>query len=345
VGGEGRDILMTKIAIVGEAWGQNEEEQRMPFVGPSGYELTRMLSEGGIHRADCFLTNVFNLRPRPSNDIENLCGEERAGGFPALKSGKYLRPEFFGEVYRVIREINDLRPNVLILLGNTASWAFLHNSGISKIRGTITPSTVIPSIKCLPTYHPAAILRQWSLRPVTILDFQKAARESEFPDIRRPQRTVYIEPTLPELEALYDEHLEHATQITFDIETAGNQITCIGFAPDERVAIVVPFTDPRKPDGRYWPDLESELAAWGFVRRVLQHPAPKTAQNGLYDIHFLWRSYGITVNNFEDDTMLLHHSLQPESEKGLAFLGSVHTNEASWKLMRPRGKTTIKRDE
>jgi hypothetical protein len=40
--------------------------------------------------------------------------------------------------------------------------------------------------------------------------------------------------------------------------------------------------------------------------------------------------------------MLLHHALQPESEKGLGFLGSVYTNEASWKLMRT---STIKRDQ
>jgi hypothetical protein len=65
----------------------------------------------------------------------------------------------------------------------------------------------------------------------------------------------------------------------------------------------------------------------------------------MYDLHFLWRGYGIPTVNCDDDTMLLHHSLQPESEKGLGFLGSVYTNEASWKLMRARGKTTIKRDE
>jgi hypothetical protein len=42
--------------------------------------------------------------------------------------------------------------------------------------------------------------------------------------------------------------------------------------------------------------------------------------------------------------MLLHHALHPESEKGLGFLGSVYTNEASWKLMRGKSET-IKREE
>lgn len=337
--------MTCKIAIVGEAWGEQEERQRAPFVGPSGYELTRMLDEAGIHRADCFLTNVFNLRPRPTNDIENLCSKEKGGGFPPLKAGKYLRPEFFGEVNRLVRELRDIRPNVTVLLGNTAAWAVLGNSGISKIRGTVCYSHVFPQAKCLPTYHPAAILRQWDLRAVTVLDLAKAKRESEFADIRRPERIIYIDPSLTDLEWFYDKYLERALSISFDIETAHDQITCIGFAPDPSVAIVVPFVDPRSPQSSYWRTSDEECRAWNFVRRVLALPCPKTAQNGLYDTHFLWRGYGITVVNWEDDTMLLHHSLQPESEKGLAFLGSVYTNEASWKLMRSRGKTTIKRDE
>jgi uracil-DNA glycosylase len=334
-----------KIAIVGEAWGEAEERERAPFVGPAGWELTKLLKEGGIHRADCHLTNVFNLRPKPTNDIENLCGKEKAGGFPPLRAGKYLLPQYFPEVHRVIKELRDIKPNIAILLGNTATWAFLGNTGISKIRGTVTNSTVLPSLKCLPTYHPAAILRQWDLRAVTVLDFSKAARESAFPEVRRPERTIYIEPTLEDLRWYYDNFLAAAKQISFDIETAGQQITCIGFAPDDKSAVVIPFVDLRTATGSYWATQDDERAAWAYVRNVLNSSPPKVAQNGLYDIHFLWRSYGITVRNFEDDTMLLHHALQPESEKGLAFLGSVYTNEASWKLMRQRGKTTIKRDE
>jgi hypothetical protein len=209
----------------------------------------------------------------------------------------------------------------------------------------VVGSTALPGFKCLPTYHPAAILRQWDLRAVSVLDLAKANRESEYPEIRRPERTIYIEPTLTDLEWYYVTYLAAAKSITFDIETAGEQITCIGFAPDDKSAIVIPFVDPRKEGGSYWATPGDEACAWTYVRNVLNSPQPKIAQNGLYDIHFLWRSYGITVNNFEDDTMLLHHSLMPESEKGLAFLGSVYTNEASWKLMRQRGKTTIKRDE
>jgi hypothetical protein len=54
---------------------------------------------------------------------------------------------------------------------------------------------------------------------------------------------------------------------------------------------------------------------------------------------------GFQINNMLHDTMLLHHSLFPEMLKGLGFLGSVYTNEQSWKLMSRPKTDTEKRDE
>jgi uracil-DNA glycosylase len=334
---------VTKIAIVGEAWGEEEERQRTPFVGASGRELTRMLSEAGIHRADCFLTNVFNLRPGPRNDIDILCCDKAndRSGLPPLRAGKYLRHEYLPELHRLREELGAVKPNITIALGNTAAWALLRNAGISKIRGSITPGRLVPNQKVLPTYHPAAILRQWELRAVTVFDLMKARRESGFPEIRLPKRTVYIEPNLQDLEWFYVNHILPARYLSVDIETASDQVTCIGFAPRVDLAFVIPFVDLRR-GGNYWSTEVEEFRAWDAVRRYLDSSSRKVFQNGLYDIHFLWRRYGLSVRNAEHDTMLLHHALQPESEKGLGFLGSVYTNEASWKLMRT---STIKRDQ
>jgi uracil-DNA glycosylase len=338
---------MTDIAIVGEAYGEQEERARMPFVGAAGYELSRMLEEAGIRRADCFLTNVFNIRP-DKNDIESLCGPKADAlpGMPAIKNGKYIPSKYASELSRLYNEMSSVRPNVVVALGNTATWAILYNTGISKIRGTITQSMAPKGFKVLPTYHPAAVLRDWSLRPVTVLDLAKAKRESTFPDIRRSQVTVHIAETLADMEFFYAEHLVSAASLAFDIETSGNQITCIGFAPSRDISLVIPFVDNRNTDegsrGSYWRTARDEALAWDFVRRVLDLPCPKFGQNTLYDIHFLWRGYGITVRNYADDTMLLHHALQPESLKGLGFLGSVYTNHSSWKTMRTKVLTLNK---
>lgn len=338
---------MPAICIIGEAWGQEEERERTAFVGTTGYILTKMLEEAGIRRADCFLTNVFNLRPR-NNEIEDLCGPKGEGiyGYPALTKSKYVRNEFQDELLRLQQELLEVNPNIIICTGNTPMWALSGVTGISKRRGTIWESThCVSGFKCLGTYHPSAIMRQWELRAVTVLDLAKAERESAFPEIVRPQREIWIEPELEDMEEFYERYIRNCTRLSVDIETAGTQITCIGFAPNERIALVVPFTDPRRARGSYWPTKQSELDAWAYVRKVLQHPSGKVFQNGLYDISFLWRSYELKVRNPEHDSMLLHHALQPESPKGLDFLGSVYTNEAAWKLMRPRGKQTIKRDE
>src|SRR5205807_1311987 len=107
--------------IVGEAYGEQEEIEQTPFVGASGYELTKMLDEAGIARADCFLTNVFNLRP-PGNKIEALCGPkaEAIRGYPALVKARYVRQEFIPEIERLADELTREDPNLIIALGNTA---------------------------------------------------------------------------------------------------------------------------------------------------------------------------------------------------------------------------------
>jgi uracil-DNA glycosylase len=336
-----------KIAIVGEAWGRDEEAQRAPFVGISGYHLTKMLDDAGIHRADCFLTNTFNLHP-PGNKLEHFCGpkETRLAGWPSLIKGKYVREEFRPELDRLSDELCEVNPNLIIACGNTPLWALTGSTGISKVRGTVMESTrCVAGFKLLPVYHPAAVMRDWALRPVTVLDLHKARAESAFPEIRRPAREIWIEPTLEDLDVFYTRYIEPCKRLSVDIETAGNAITCLGFATSPALALVVPFVDNRRAYRSYWPSLSDELCAWRFVRRALSHPCGKIMQNGLYDISFLWRSYKLRVRNPLHDTLLLHHALQPESPKSLAFLGSVYTNESSWKLMRPRGKGTIKGDD
>jgi DNA polymerase I-like protein with 3'-5' exonuclease and polymerase domains len=84
---------------------------------------------------------------------------------------------------------------------------------------------------------------------------------------------------------------------------------------------------------------------WGYLRSLLENPdIAKLFQNGLFDVAVLFRSMGIRVARAEEDTMLLHHALQPESLKSLGFLGSVYLDEGGWKDMR-KVKKGNKRDD
>lgn len=350
---------MTNIVIVGEAWGKDEAYHKRPFMGATGRELNRLCEEAELlpegsaarmgwnnnerdliyYESGIYLTNVFNFQP-PGNRIEDLCGPKH-GHLPPIRPGKYLRDEFFHELERLKRELREHKPNLIIALGATALWFLTGQTAITKTRGTVAPT---PYGKMLATFHPAYLMRgEWRLRPVVVFDLIKARRESSHPDIRRPARFVYIPETITDIERLLPE-LRQASRISIDIETAGDQITCIGFAWTHQHSLVIPIFDNSKPNKSYW-SRDDELEAWKYIRRICELRVPKVFQNGLYDIHFLWRRYGIAPVDCRDDTMLLHHALQPEVQKGLGFLGSIYTDEPAWKLMRPKGKGTIKRED
>lgn len=393
-----------RIVLVGEAWGQSEDECKKPFAGESGKELFRMLGEAmpeiepelhtqicGLHKlglawvkereqwfeaAGVAMTNILAFRP-PANKIEELCGAKKevgefAGSFPALSRGKYLREEFLPELDRLWVELDSWRPNLVVALGNTACWALLQTTNIGSIRGAVT-STVGAVLggrlqvldggkvaggdaaqdkvagrgqyKCLPTYHPAGVLRNWSWRPIVVADLMKGNRESRFPEIRRPKREILVSPTLDEMEAWEQETYQlNPPYLAPDIETAQGQITCIGFARSPGEAMVIPFWDRGKPGYSYWPDHSSERRAVDCMARLLTSDIPKVFQNGIYDVQYITR-YGIRPKNMLHDTMLLHHSMYPELQKGLGFLGSVYTNESSWKLLRKRKADSEKKDE
>lgn len=365
---------MKPLFLLGEAMGANELRIGAGFVGASGIELLKMLNEAEVltltsedydylnkfwntsdpthvdmiwrMHPEVHRSNVFQLHPH-GNNIESLCGpkNESVTGYPAITKSKYLHRRYIPELERLADEICTIDPHLVIALGNTPLWALCGTTGISKIRGTTRLSThTAVGYKVLPTYHPAAVLRQWELRPTTVADLMKARREREYPEIRRPQREIWIEPTLEDLETFRDQFIMGSKQLSVDIETAGNQITCIGFSPSPSIALVVPFLDNRGAKRSYWPSREDEIRAWEFVRAILaDRKIQKTFQNGLYDIAFLWRSVGIPVYGAVHDTMLLHHALQPESLKSLGYLGSIYSDEGAWK--QERRSTTIKRDE
>lgn len=370
-----------RLVLVGEAWGESEQTCGRPFAGESGKELFRMLGQAmpevepelhaeicaqhrygtsWIHDRELWLvaagismTNVLALRP-PDNKLEALCGTKaEVGGngylLPPITKGKYLKTEFLSEVNRLTCELQEYKPNLIVALGNTACWALLRATNIGSIRGTVTTSIIESDrlrFKCLPSYHPAGVLRNWSWRPIVVADLMKAHREAQFPEIIRPERAVTVSPTISEVLDFTQRVLaQPPSEMGVDIETEGGQITCIGFATSRAEALVIPFWDRAKSGWSYWPDQATEETALNAVAALLESPIPKVFQNGLYDLQYICK-YGIRPAALAEDTMLLHHSLYPELQKGLGFLGSIYTSEASWKLMNRRGKQdSEKRDE
>lgn len=355
--------------------GANEAKIGRGFVGTSGAELLRMLNDAGVIdltsedrsymsrfyqsqdpwmldaiwqlHPEVYRTNVFQLHPS-GNELSLLCGERRDAipGYPKLGTAGWVHRNYLPELTRLGDELLEHDPNLVVCLGNTPLWALAGRTGVSKLRGTTCVSThTVAGYKLLITYHPAAVTRQWELRPTTVIDFTKINREKDFPDVHRPKVEIWTEPSIAEIRTFIRHFIRGCRILSVDIETSGTQITCIGFAPRTDLALVIPIHDTRTKTGCYWPTREVEHQCWRLIRQVLEdRNIPKLFQNGMYDIAFLWRAYGIRTLGAEHDTMLLHHALQPESLKGLGYLGSVYTDHGPWKDER-KGTETIKRDE
>lgn len=132
-----------RIMLIGEAPGREEDEQGLPFVGPSGKLLDRMLGSIGLDRNGVFITNVIYWRP-PGNRKPEPAEVELCLPF-------------------VQRAIELIDPLAMMFLGGAAAAALLGKSeGITRLRGRFydyaAPGLPRP-IPAIPTYHPAYLLR------------------------------------------------------------------------------------------------------------------------------------------------------------------------------------------
>lgn len=356
--GNGDGPSNAHLMIVGEAWGRYEEEKQRPFVGPSGDELNRMMQEAGLHRSQAFCTNVVNAMP-PYGMIDRWVTKKRKDMTPTMRKCRdwMAEPIVFEGIRAMLNEINLVRPNVIVALGNTALWALTGHTGILKWRGSQL-HTDIPfelwtdgmreegkrlHIKVIPTIHSAAVLREWTYRQTVVHDLKRAARELETSDYTNlPEWNFRVAPSEAEvfrtlemlLEGLAAGRLEW---IDFDLETKAGHIDCAGLSWSKTDAICIPFMCKADRTGYWLPEVEAHIV-W-LLYRVLTHPKVKVrGQNLLYDAQYTYRHWHF-VPKVAQDTMISHHTAFCGLRKSLDFQASLYCDyykqwkpdKAAWK--------------
>jgi uracil-DNA glycosylase len=140
-----------RLMFVGEAPGADEDMQARPFVGRAGQLLTKIIESIGFKREEVLIGNINRCRP-PGNRAPNP--DEVAMCKPFL-----------------LREIASVRPEVIVVMGNTAMKNLLEvKDGITKLRGLFQD---YQGIKIMPTFHPAYLLRDPSKKRETWEDLKK----------------------------------------------------------------------------------------------------------------------------------------------------------------------------
>lgn len=145
----------SRILFVGEAPGADEDASGRPFVGRAGQLLSKIIEAIGLKREEVLIGNVNRCRP-PGNRT------------PTIQEARTCR-QF------LMREIAIARPEIIVVMGNTATQNLLDTKeGITKIRGKFQDYY---GIKVMPTFHPAYLLRDPSKKRETWEDMKKVRDE------------------------------------------------------------------------------------------------------------------------------------------------------------------------
>ena len=144
----------SKIMLIGEAPGSNEDQEGLPFVGRAGALLDKMLSAINLDRKKVYISNIINYRPpgnrRPTNE----------------EIKRYLP--------FITKHIEIINPKILVLLGSTAMSALIGNEVvISKMRGKwIEKKFGSCKTSVIITFHPAFLMRQPAQKKMAWIDLK-----------------------------------------------------------------------------------------------------------------------------------------------------------------------------
>jgi uracil-DNA glycosylase family 4 len=305
----------SRIMIVGEAPGGNEEKTGVVFSGAAGQLLNKCLERAGLSRDSLYVTNAAKCRPpenRPPERIEvKTCAET------------YLT-----------QEIEEIGPTHILLLGNHALQAVARKSGITKHRGVRLEVKGHPKSRTImAAFHPAYALRNPGVHPTLQEDIRRFARaiKGEFQVV--PVRKIFcgtpkgVRHVISALESL-----PPGTPVSYDVENRYVpwhpewSIQCLGVSWDGKTAFVIPLYHPESPFAKHW------LKVLAHLRRALQRKDLKLiGQNGKHD-NVQLAGAGIFIEH-TFDIMLAAHLLDENRPKNLGFLSQTYLGADVYKGM------------
>lgn len=346
------------VFLVGEAPGHEEDRYGMPFQGQAGEILSEFLINSGLDLNRVFVTNIVRCRPP--------------------KNRKPSAKEYSACLPHLLREIKQVQPKLIMLLGNSALRLFRldKEGGITSIRGKLFERKLPdwedgPTFKVIPTFHPAAFLHrkdQESKRLMNrVLDDYKLATSA----LQGGDAPPYYVPKWQLIDSIEKldkviEQIKEAKFFSFDTESPASDFTkepllCLSLAwgyPEK--CGVVPFMvhDPKadKLEKKHFDDLWAK-PAFGYLdesevikrlREVFEDSSiSKGAFNAKYDINVMRYQFNLRTKGFVYDPMVMHHLLDELPPHDLAFLSDtefkVGDYESPRKAITGKGKKLIQK--
>ena len=308
--------------MIGEAPGEQEQQEGEPFVGGSGRILRGLrvldprtglykrygglIGEAGLRDAEISYINTIQCRPLnnvyPTDPKAKIYISREEGDaavkhclnrhvFPVLRSRTWARIDLIG--------------------GKALKYLGEKNEGVEGWRGSpiCVPTIDAHRANAMATIHPAALMRDQSMMPAVVNDLKKSL-------IQPPEKYI-LHPTLEQVKEF------NAKIFAFDIETnypRSRDITMVGLSATVFEVLVVPWA------GSYIAEL----------KRIFNNANICIGHNCIqFDIPYL-AEYGVKIsdNCLVYDTMLMQHLVQPDLPHDLTFVGSIFTSKPTWEFNR-----------
>lgn len=333
------DPVGARIAVIVASPGRDEVWQGVPIAGESGRLLRSAFEHLGVVWDRLFVGSVCQA------EVEDVGG---AWSSDAVQQG----------IEQLRADLERFKPTMVLCLGNEALHLFKEGNvaplrrgkavvwpnSIGDWRGSLFESRWMPGLKCMGSYHPGVVCRDYGLQVYLKFDLKRLIDESRTRELVLPRRSMVIQAKYAHdavrlLKAAQADQLP----ISIDIEGACGNVTSFSWTACSTSAFVIPFAHI---DGTsVWSEAD-EVMIWQAVKELIEDPAvPKIAQNGLYDFFALAWTYGVVVQNFVHDTMIAWWELYAELLKGLATQTSILTKEPFYKPDFVDGAQVFESDE
>lgn len=306
-----------QIAIVSDYPTLDEITQQTALVGKAGDLINRLLKVGNERLENCYRTCLIKT------EADGVRTKNKKIRNEALR--KAFSQEDWLEVLQ--NELNTIKPNVIISLGELSLNYLTGEKGIYKFRGSILQAAYKLGLadgytpKIVPTLHPREIWENYPSFYYVAADYKKALKYKQVLIPFQTKQLVWVCKTFNSLQDWWNRS-KKGSFLTFDIETWCGVPTCISFCVDGFESVSTPLVMHMK-------GLEQALT-WKLIAEILASTIPKIGQNVQYD-RWVLEKFGFQVNNIIGDTMLLGHTLYPELPKNLGFYTSLYTEQPYFK--------------
>lgn len=307
------------IAIVGEAPTDIEVSKKLPMVGAPGSLLWNTLRRFGITRMDCYITHVSKRH----------VSFKKQTNIPPMNRNE---AELWREL--LLWELEQL-PNLryVIALGNLALEALSSNQGVQQWRGSVLPVKLKNGrlIQVICSLNPSMVIIEPKNEIIFNLDMAKVKRvidgKHKVPTIKTHINPSYSD-ALEFIEVLRKEAVQHQTPISLDVEVISMETACVGLAQSSSEAMCINWRTLKEQ--RYSVEQEREIRK--AVQRLVGNPETRIiAQNGMFDLTWMWYKDAIRIHHIWFDTMLAHHALYPTLPHNLGFLTTQYTDHPYYK--------------